>query len=250
MTGFLAAIRFLTIIPIPGRLGTAESDLSGSLAYFPVAGLLIGLLAAGVAQLLWAVFPALPAAVLTVFFLVAISGGLHMDGLCDTADGFFSSRPRARILEIMRDSRVGAMGVMAIIFITFLKIAALASINREILSAAVILMPLAGRCALLLSMAVLPYVRPEGGLATIFYSRSSRIALFGLAVLLAAGWLLAGPAGLLVSAGSMVSVLVFAVYCRYKIGGSTGDTLGAACELAETMVALVFAANPVMTLLR
>lgn len=246
----MAAIRFLTVIPVPGQLGTDEPDLAGSLPYFPVLGLLIGLTAAGVAQLLWSVFPVLPAAVLAVFFLVAVSGGLHMDGLCDTADGFFSSRPRARILEIMRDSQVGAMGGLAIIFIVVLKTTALAALDRNTLPAAILLMPLAGRCALLLSMAVLPYARPEGGLATMFYSRPSRVAaLFGVTVLLAAGWLLVGIAGLLVGVISMFSVLVFAGYCRSKINGATGDTLGAACELAETAVALIFAAKPIMALL-
>ena len=117
-----------------------------------------------------------------------------MDGLCDTADGFFSVRPRERIMEIMRDSRVGAMGVMAIVLTVVLKVAALESHGVDTIWVVVLLMPLAGRCSLLVLMAILPYARPEGGLGTLFYSRSSKLsALWGVCLLLVIGGVAAGP---------------------------------------------------------
>ena len=250
MGRLIAAIRFLTIIPVPGRVGTGENNMAMSLPFFPILGLLIGMAAAGLSQVLWHFFPPLPAAVLIVIFLVAVSGGLHLDGLCDTADGFFSARPRERILEIMRDSRVGAMGVMAIVLTVILKVAALESHGAENIWVVVLLMPLAGRCSLLVLMAILPYARPEGGLATLFYSRSSKLsALWGVCLLLAIGALAAGPAGFAAAGICLGVIFLFAGFCRMKIGGATGDTLGAGCELAETVVALAFAAKPVLELL-
>jgi len=250
MGRLIAAIRFLTIIPVPGRVGTGEINMAGSLPFFPIIGLLIGMIAVGLSHGLWFLFPPLPAAVLMVIFLAAVSGGLHMDGFCDTADGFFSSRPRERILEIMRDSRVGAMGVMAIVFIVVLKVAALELHDVKNIGAVVLLMPLAGRCALLVQMAILPYARPAGGLATLFYTRSSKLsALWGAGLLLGIGAIAAGAAGFAAAGISLAVIFLFAGYCRLKIGGATGDTLGAGCELAETVVALVFAARPVLELL-
>jgi adenosylcobinamide-GDP ribazoletransferase len=251
MNRFLAALRFLTILPIPGEMGHRESDLAASLYYFPVVGLLIGLAAAGLSLLFWAWFPPLVAALLVVTVLLGVSGGLHMDGLCDSVDGFLSSRSRERMLEIMRDSRVGAMGVMAIVLVLGLKITALASLDNTSLPRTVLLMPVAGRCSLLILMAVLPYARPAGGLATLFYTRSGRIAaVWAVILLLLTGWLAAATAGVIASLAALVFVLLFAVYCRAKIGGATGDTLGAGSELAETAVALVLAAKPVIAFMR
>ena len=247
MNRFLAALRFLTILPIPGERGHNESDLASSLVYFPVVGLFIGLTAAGFSLLFGFLFPPMVIAVLVVLVLLAASGGLHMDGLCDSVDGFFSSRPRERMLEIMRDSRVGAMGVMAIVLVLGLKISALASLDEQSMPRAVLLMPVTGRCSLLILMAVLPYARPEGGRGTLFYTRSARMAaVWAVLLVLLTGWLAAATAGIIAGMVALIFVLIFAAYCRAKIGGATGDTLGAGCELAETAVALVLAAKPVI----
>ena len=104
-----------------------------------------------------------------------------------------------------------------------------------------LLTPFAGRCALLINMAVIPYARTEGGLGTIFYSHHFRLQLaWAFIVLTAIGWLTAGLAGLAVGLVSFVFSIIFAVYVKHKIGGSTGDTLGAACELTELIPALVY----------
>ncbi len=114
---------------VPGSWGTAEEDLAGSVPWFPVVGLLLGARGGrgwrGPCR--WSAPPMVAAAVLVVV-LLSFSGGLHLDGLADTADGFLSSRPRERILEIMKDSHIGAMGVIAIVCVLLLKFAALASL--------------------------------------------------------------------------------------------------------------------------
>lgn len=240
MKRFLAAIQFLTVFPLPSSLAISGRDLGRSAPFFPLVGLGIGASAAGLDCLLGQILPVAVVSVLVVIFLLAASGGLHMDGLADTADGFFSSRPREKILEIMRDSRTGPMGVMAIVLVLILKITLLASLPASARWWVLLLMPVAGRCALLINMGVIPYARREGGLASIFYLHRSRLHVaLALAVPAAAGVLAGGWTGLAAGLAAFFFSLLFAVYVYYKIGGSTGDTLGAACELAELIPALV-----------
>jgi adenosylcobinamide-GDP ribazoletransferase len=243
MNSFLAALRFLTILPIPGQRGHAPADLSRSLWSFPLVGLLLGGLTAA---LFWAVGPFLPrpiVAVLAVTVLLAWSGGLHLDGVADCADGFFSSRPRERMLEIMRDSRIGAMGVIGLVLVLALKMAALFSLPAEQLCPVLFLMPLAGRVGILLMLALLPYARPEGGLATVFFAGSRRLAVLpGLVILAATAWFVAGIVGLTGALLALLLLFPFCLFCYAKIGGATGDTLGAACELTETLLAVCYAA--------
>ncbi len=243
MRRFLAAIRFLTIIPLPGGINPGERVLGGSLPFFPVVGLGIG---GAVALADWGLgylFPVWVTSVLTVILLIAASGGLHIDGLADTADGFFSSRPRERILEIMRDSRTGPMGVAAVACVIILKIALIASVAGPWRWWVLLMTPLAGRCALLVHMALLPYARPEGGLAGIFHRNRSRgHGLWALLFLLAVGWLTGRLPGLIAGTASFLAALLFTAYTFRRIGGLTGDTLGAACELTELGPALAAAA--------
>ena len=241
---FVAALRFLSIIPFAGNFGTSKDDLSGAVPFFPLVGLLFGCMALPLTWCLSQVLPPAVTAVLTVFILLSFSGGLHLDGLADTADGFFSSRPRERMLEIMRDSASGAMGVMALVLLLSLKIACLASMSDQ-LFIAVFLMPIAGRIAILLLMAMLPYARSEGGLGSLFKdafdTQQARLrALAALLVLSGISWAAAGPQGILAVFAVLLVTALFAFFCRKKIGGVTGDTLGAVCELTEAVIALVF----------
>jgi adenosylcobinamide-GDP ribazoletransferase len=236
---FFAGLAFLTILPVPRRWCGESRELERSIVWFPLIGLLIGGLIAGFDLGASALLPVLPASVLTVIAMVAISGALHLDGLADTADGFLSSRPRERILEIMRDSRVGPMGVLAIVGMLLLKVAAVASLAPAARFGAVLLMPLAGRMAPVLLMSTLGYVR-ENGLVTAFQRKRTFFApLLTVASLAAAGFLAAGVAGLTAAAAAVGVTALFARWCRARIGGYTGDTLGAACELAEVVPALV-----------
>jgi adenosylcobinamide-GDP ribazoletransferase len=244
MKSLVAALRLLTIAPIPGVWGSAEEDLARSLPWFPIVGLGGGVVAAGLAwAMAWAAPPLISAAVLVVV-LAGFSGCLHLDGLADTADGLLSSRPRERKLEIMRDSHIGAMGVIAIVGVWSLKFAALASVMPEQLWAAVLIMPLAGRCAIVVQMAILPYARTTG-LASVFYRRPRRLAAVWAAGFLAAvAWGLLRLRGLMVWGACVAAALVFSCYVYRRIGGATGDTLGAVCEIVETLPALMLALGP------
>jgi adenosylcobinamide-GDP ribazoletransferase len=242
MKRFFAAVQFLTILPLPRGLASDERVLGSSLPFFPVVGLGIG---AAVALIDWGLgflFPVGVTSVLAVILLIAASGGLHLDGLADTADGFFSSRPRERILEIMRDSRTGPMGVAAIVCVAALKIALLSSIAAPARAGVLLLTPIAGRCALLVHMALLPYARPEG-LAGVFHPNGSRVhVLWALTFLIVVGFLAGGIPGLIAGGISFLFALLFTAYVRRRIGGLTGDTLGAACEWTELAPALVMSA--------
>ncbi len=239
----MAAIRFLTILPIPGKLGHSEDALAGSLIFFPLIGLGLGVVAAGTAFILWSFLPPLLAAVLLVMLLAGFSGGLHLDGLADTGDGFCSSRPMEQILVIMRDSRIGAMGVFWLVMILIVKVGGLAGLQRGEAMVAALLMPLAGRCAIIMMMAFLTYARKEGGLAQLFYTGNLRItAIVGLFLFSFISLIVAGTAGVLIVFSVLFMVMTFSLICKKVIGGATGDTLGAGCELSEAMVAVVLAA--------
>ncbi len=239
MAPFIAAIRFLTVFPLPGSYGSGSDDLAASIPFFPVVGLALGALASLLGLLFWSLLPHPVASTMITFILFAVSGGFHLDGLADTADGFFSARPREQMLAIMRDSHIGVMGVLALIMVLLLKFSALAALDRPAAVRAAFLMPIAGRCAIVIFMALLPYARAKGGLATLFYSNRSRRAgiwaflFFGVIAMLTCG--LTGILVLLLFAGI---IAVFAWMCKRKINGATGDTLGAICELSEAGVAL------------
>ncbi len=237
------AIRFLTIVPVSWRAEDDSSRFKDCLGYFPVVGALIGaggFLAAYV--LLW-IFPQQVVAVIALIYLGFISGFLHLDGLSDSADGLLSSRPREDCLRIMKDSRTGAMGVVVVVFVVLVKYSALCAMDPQTLCLAIFFMPLAGRCAILFSMARLPYARAEGGLGSLFYSDSSKTAaltaLLALIVLLA---VFAPSRFIIILVAVLATTVIFGRWCKNRLGGATGDTLGAVCELTEATTAIAFTA--------
>lgn len=242
MKPLIAALQFLTICPGVARVACSERDIGRSTAWFAVVGLLIGAVVAALDRGAMMVFPPLLSSVIAVVVLAAASGGLHTDGLADTADGFLSSRPRERVLEIMRDSRTGAMGVLAIGCMLLLKTTALAAVPGDWRWPVLVLMPLAGRCSMVLQLHGLPYAR-TGGLCSVFVAHRQRMDVaLAVVVPVAVGWFLAGAVGVGAVAVAFLAVGGLARWSRNKIGGFTGDTLGAGCEVAELAVALLAAA--------
>ncbi|MEI8235154.1 MAG: adenosylcobinamide-GDP ribazoletransferase [Verrucomicrobiota bacterium] len=242
MKSLIAALQFLTVCPCVARVTCSERDIGRSTPWFPLVGLLIGAAVAFLDRGLSALFPPLLSSAISVVALVAASGGLHTDGLADTADGFLSSRPRERMLEIMRDSRIGAMGVLGIVCVLALKSAALYSVPGPVRWLVLLLMPLAGRCSMVVQLSLLPYAR-SGGLCSVFVQNQRRAdVVLTLGVFASAAWLIGGVFGLCAVGASVAGVGIFSVWCRSKIGGFTGDTLGAGCELVELIPALAAAA--------
>lgn len=238
---FCTALRFLTIIPISWKAEEDGERFKSCLSFFPLVGVLIGCCGVCGVFLLQFIFPPSIVAIFTIVYLAFISGCLHLDGLSDSADGLFSARPRERVLEIMKDSRVGSMGVVAVVFVILAKFAALNSLDGASLYLAIFFMPIIGRCSIIFTMALKDYAREEGGIGSLFYSENSRKAAFLSAVGLLLMLLVMAPAHLIVLAcGVFLMIYLFGVFCSAKIGGATGDTLGAVCELTEMTTAILF----------
>ncbi len=234
------AIRFLTIIPLPVVRKMAEPRFDRTLCYFSLTGSLIG----GCLYLVLLVGQALPNAVLAALLVVlmsAVSGFLHMDGLADSADAFLSHKNKQDCLVIMKDSQIGVMGTAAIGSVFLIKYAVFSSLDRELMTAALFVAPVAGRTAITLVMAVLPYARKEGGLGSLFYSGFTRKgALINALYLVGLSVMVQNEIAEIVLIAVIITVLLVSLVSRSKIGGATGDTLGAVCELTETAVLICF----------
>jgi adenosylcobinamide-GDP ribazoletransferase len=232
----IAALQFLTIIPIPVMV--TKTDMERSLPWFPLAGLVTGSMAAAaflLAHLLG--LPPMMAGLIAVLVLSAANGFFHLDGIADTADGFFSSRPKDRILEIMRDSRIGTMGVVGLFFILGLKWSALVAMAPGIGWRGLLIAAVVARCAQVFTLAMMPYARKEGGLASVFLKAhlpAHMATVFISGLLLSA--ILAGVTGILAVMASIAAALAFNFWCLKKIDGMTGDTVGATTEIVETIV--------------
>lgn len=241
---FCTAIRFLTIVPVSWRAADDVHQFHKCLVFFPIVGALIGAAGALGAYILLLFFPQQVVAVLALIYLAFISGFLHLDGLSDSADGLLSSRPREDCLRIMKDSRAGAMGVVVVACALLAKYSALSAMTPATLCLAVFFMPLAGRSAILFSMAYLPYARAEGGLGSLFYSGSSKTAAVAALLFLVIFLAAFARSHLIVTLLAVLGMnFIFGRWCRTSLGGATGDTLGASCELTEAITALAFTAS-------
>ncbi|WP_425357553.1 adenosylcobinamide-GDP ribazoletransferase [Oceanicola granulosus] len=233
-----AALALLTRLPMPSAAPGPQAAWA-----WPLAGLAVGALAAGAAALAGAVgLPPGVAAGLALAVAALATGGLHEDGLSDSADGLWGGGHPERRLEIMRDSRIGSYGALALVLGLGLRWSALASaIAAGWLWPALLVAGLASRAAMAALAAALPFARPDG-LARLTGRPPPRAALAAMA-LAGAGCLLLAPWALVavaLAAGGLVALL--GRVARRRIGGQTGDILGAAQQLAEIAVLLVFAA--------
>lgn len=255
----VAAFQLLSRFPVPVQVPYEERVLRRSVIFYPAVGFAIGLVLLAAGYLLSAVLPAAVAAALLTGIWVALTGGLHMDGLMDTADGILSHRSRERMLEIMKDSRVGAMGVMACVLQLLLKFALLDALLQKGWSAGaglVLAAPVWSRWFMVAAIALWPYARGKEGMGSMFTGVGSR-QLLGcsvLAVLLSLGGLAVFGGGLrdafvFSSAGLLLAGLGGALLARRiaaKLGGLTGDTYGAVNELVETgllLAAVLYISN-------
>lgn len=235
------ALRFLTVLPLPGLPPPSAAGMVAALPWLPAAGLVIGALLLPVGWLAGLAWGELARAALVVVAWGAITGGLHLDGLSDTFDAVLSWRSRERKLEIMKDSRIGAMGAIAIVAVLLLKVVFLAEAGAAWWQAA-LLAPALGRWADLYGIVWFPPAA-EGGLGRAFHDQVRRpdlyLATAGAA--LAAG-LVAGAAGLVAMLLALACARLLARWWTRDLGGLTGDTYGALCEIAEVVVVATVAA--------
>lgn len=252
---FLLALQFFTCIPITGRLaqwvGYSPAMLRASAAHFPAVGWVVGALGALALAGALALWPPLVAAVLCTVVTVLVTGAFHEDGLADVADGLGGASTRERALEIMKDSRIGAFGAIAVVLALGLKfalLAALAGHGAFVACAALLAAHVLSRLAPLAVMRASPYVGGEGGKA-----KPMADAVSGTAVFVAVLWSLPAAALLVISGGVLNGVAALAAAAlvalfmvrllRRRLGGFTGDGLGATQQLSELAIYLALAAR-------
>lgn len=235
-SALFSALSFLTILPI----GKERLEPSPNAAlFFPVVGMGIGLFIFGVDQFATDfLFPEVRA-LLVVLLLAVISGGLHLDGLADSADGLLSHRSREKMLSIMHDPRIGTMGVLALLFCLTFKWVALIALSSPGSKYWILAAPAIARVALVAGLVAYPHARPQGGTHSTFYQKGKWLLLFmawiPLSIPFFQHWI-SGVAALL------LFFSVFIMFSRFvigKLGGITGDTLGALCEIMETCMLLL-----------
>ncbi len=234
----LSALEFLTVFRFRRPAVVSAAALARSQLWYPMVGLLVGLAIAGVDRLLAGRMPGGPEAVLLLILLEGVSGLLHIDGLADSGDGLLGLHTPERRLEIMRDSATGAFGVAVMIFYLLLMFACLDALTAPTRTAILIVVPVAGRAAMVCVAAAVPYAR-SSGLASGFHA-AARSWVGAAALTIAAGvtFLVGGLGGLALLGIGLIAALLVALFARARIGGMTGDVIGASCEVAQAGVLL------------
>lgn len=244
---FVAAFRFLTVIPLPFGGSASEREIRGSLVYFPIVGLIIGLVLAAVYLLLDGVLPSSLLSGLVIVGTILINGALHMDGFIDTCDGLAGNKPAEERWKIMKDSRVGAFGLVGGVLLLLMKYLSLNAIPHILAPASLIIMPAVARWCMVYAIAAYPYARPTG-LGTIFKQGASWrrfwIAAFLTFLITCLTLWLAGVgyfylAAITITAGVWLVTFVWTQYMSHKFAGLTGDSYGAVSEIAEVSVLVI-----------
>lgn len=240
MNALRLAVSFLTIFPVYQKVAD-EKKMAASLYCYPLVGFLLGSLLALTSYAGMRLSLNGAGDVLTVVLWIIITGGLHLDGLMDSADGLLSGRDRQRKLEIMKDSRVGAMGATALAAVLMIKVSFLGLYTYPLKYWVLLLAPAVGRSMMLLAVAYYPYARQGPGLGRAFGMEASRAAFpIGLILLAIAACL--GSSRFLLLTGAAITVFISsgaACLVSRSLGGHTGDTYGALCEFSEAVFLVV-----------
>jgi len=236
--GFQLALQFLTKVPLASAKTVDDKVMARSMAYFSLIGLLIGGATAGVYYLLSLVFSSSLAILGAIIMTIFITGNLHGDGLMDTADGIFSGRPREKMLEIMKDSRVGSHGVIAGVLVVLLRFVLLGELDPTLIMMALVLAPVLGRWAQVFGAVRYDYIRTSG-IGVFTDHVGGRELAFNSIVAIVAGLVLFQLSGTIIIGVALAGAILFFEFIKGKLGGVTGDTLGAANESIEILTLLM-----------
>jgi adenosylcobinamide-GDP ribazoletransferase len=231
---FLVAWQLLTAIPL-GRRDLMLGQPGRSMAWFSLIGLIIGALLAASDFLLGRVWPALPASALLLIVWVAITGGLHLDGFIDCCDGLLVAKPAEQRLEIMKDSRVGAFGVVGAVCLLLVKFALLVALPAPERWSWLLVVPALSRWTMVWVAWRYPTARPDG--FAVWFRQGlnwPHIVVAGGTALVAA-LAIRGVSGLISFVAIWIFALLFAMWVQRRIPGLTGDVYGALNELSEVV---------------
>ena len=239
---FFTAFQFLTIMPLPFRLNYQDGDMGRSMRWFPLVGLVLGLILAGCHFCFLLIFPEQIAALLLVAILALATGALHLDGLADVFDGFGARGGQERFLAVMKDSGTGAIGAVALFLGLLLKYQALLHLPAGMKFGGIVLFPAVARFSQVLMTVGSRRARAEGLGAGFISGVGWRETLLAAATALTAAFVLLGFIG-------MASCLIVALfvwlsrsYFHRRLGGVTGDIIGCTSELAEILALLTIIA--------
>lgn len=241
MRRLILMIQFMTRIPLPVRVDFRDEDLGKGNIYFPLIGILIGLLMAAGGWAAGRLFgPGMLTAIFTVAVYIWASGGLHLDGITDTFDGLWSNRPPERILEIMKDSRIGTFGALGLMLTLLIQVGTIGEVGGH--WQWLILAPMLGRYGCVFGNAISRYARPDGmGKRFVEDCGMGEWMLASVYTWPVALWLGRLPG--VVAAGCVLGfTYLFTRWVQKKIGGITGDIIGAVIELNQLLVLLLAAA--------
>lgn len=238
---FRTAAGFLTVLPVARDLEMPPERLARSMGFFPAVGLALGL---GLVVLNWSLGALIPRQVLDcllLLILIVLTGALHLDGIADLIDGLAGGRGNQEAtLNIMKDSHVGAIAVVGLVMILLLKYLSLYNLPFEHKTAALMLMPCAGRWIQVVLASFCRYLRPEGGTGAAFIDRvGERETLLATGTLLLACFVLFGLKGVFLLFLLGLGAMGLIRYFESRLGGVTGDVLGAATEIMEVFTLLL-----------
>lgn len=237
---FLTAVQFFTRIPVPASVGHSAEQLDGSTRYFPLVGIVVGTAASAVLALAALRLPISVAVLLSMLTSVMITGAFHEDGLADSADGLFGGWTVQDRLRIMKDSSSGVFGVLALILVLGLKYESLCALGWPAAIGALLFAHALSRCCAVWVMQLLPYVREDETSRAKPIARSvstASLIVANLTALLPAAllaWWWRNPLAVIAGAAGAGLALWFMLgQLRGKLGGYTGDGLGATQQLSE-----------------
>lgn len=233
----LAAFQFLTILPVKGNFSAQQ--VGRSAVYFPVVGVVIGLILAAINYVFSLILPSTVVVVLLVAATAVLSGALHLDGLADTLDGMAGHRTAEERLEIMRDSRIGGFGAIGVALFLLGEYVALNSIPGDMRMYILILAPTLSRWAMVNAIFVFPYARPSGLGQAFKGAVGWPQFIIATAFSLIVSGVLFRLAGMAIMAGVWVITVLASVYLKRQLKGLTGDTYGALNEVATVSALLV-----------
>lgn len=230
---FFTALQFLTRLPVPRVSPSTEEQIGKAAAFFPVVGVIVGGSAALVFLLLQHVVPFSASVLCAIIFGAFLTNGFHEDGLADTFDGFGGGWTKERTLEIMRDSRIGTYGALALIFTILGKLTFLSSLPQGQIWRWLIVAHTASRWTILPLCAWLPYARAEGQGKLVAKQVGVLEIIVGTFTLLLVFILLPWQAALAALLVTTLVTLLSGLYFRARLQGITGDCLGATNQLTE-----------------
>ena len=230
---FLILIQFMTRIPVFVNVEYDEEKLGKSIKYFPLVGAVIGIFLFGINFLAGKVTENRQIiAVIIVIAEIFITGILHIDGLADTFDGLFSYAKKERMLEIMKDSRIGTNGAVVLILYFITKIILLSEVKPEY----ILLYPIISRLSTSMNAGLGEYARKDGMSNSIIEKNGPKEAVISVVITAVLSFLILKIKGLGVLAAAIVFILIFMRNVKKKIGGITGDTMGASLELTSILI--------------